>query len=51
MRHTSDAVALDLLILAILRFEDNIVLVQQQLGDGLPPTWVIPGGLVDRENL
>ena len=51
MRHTSDAVALDLLILAILRFEDNIVLVQQQLGDGLPPTWVIPGGLVEAGEL
>ena len=51
MRHTSDSVALDLIVLAILRREDNIVLVQQKLGDGLPPTWVIPGGLVEAGEL
>lgn len=45
MRHTSDAVAIDLVALAILRQGDSLVLVQQQRPNG-GRYWVLPGGLV-----
>ncbi len=51
MRHSSDQVAIDLIALAIVRHEDKIVLVQQRLSDGVAPTWVIPGGLVEAGEL
>lgn len=50
MRHTSDQVATDLLALAIIRRENNVVMVQQQDHD-LPPYWVLPGGLVEAGEL
>lgn len=50
MRHTSDAVAIDLVVLAILRQGDGLVLVQQQTPDGRR-YWVTPGGLVEAGEL
>lgn len=50
MRHTSDAVAIDLVALAILRQEDKLVLVQQQRPNG-EGYWVTPGGLVEAGEL
>jgi len=48
MRHTSDNVAIDHLALAILRQEDDsVVLVQQQALHDVQPYWVLPGGLVE----
>lgn len=51
MRHTSDHVAIDLVTLAILRYEGKVVLVQQQSDDKLSSYWVLPGGLVEAGEL
>jgi 8-oxo-dGTP diphosphatase len=51
MRHSSDGVGIDYLVLGILRDEDCLVLVQQQGDGGLPPYWVLPGGLVEAGEL
>jgi 8-oxo-dGTP diphosphatase len=51
MRHSSDGIGIDHLALGFLRHEDSIVLVQQQGNPGLPPYWVVPGGLVEAGEL
>jgi 8-oxo-dGTP diphosphatase len=50
MRHTSDATSIDYLALAILRHEDQIVMVQQHSPTN-QPYWVLPGGLVEAGEL
>jgi 8-oxo-dGTP diphosphatase len=47
MRHTSDTIAVDLLALAILHAQDNLILVQEHHPAGVSPYWVVPGGLVE----
>jgi 8-oxo-dGTP diphosphatase len=51
MRHTSDNVAIDHLAIAILRRDDCVVLVQQQMPGAAQPYWVLPGGLVESGEL
>jgi 8-oxo-dGTP diphosphatase len=51
MRHTSDGIGLDHIALAILRRDDCIVLVQQQLPENGRLYWVLPGGLVEAGEL
>jgi 8-oxo-dGTP diphosphatase len=51
MRHTSDNVAIDHLAIAILRRDDCVVLVQQQMPGVAQPYWVLPGGLVESGEL
>jgi 8-oxo-dGTP pyrophosphatase MutT (NUDIX family) len=47
MRHTSDGMAIDHVAIAILRQEDQIVMVQQRTPHDRRPYWVLPGGLVE----
>jgi 8-oxo-dGTP diphosphatase len=47
MRHTSDDMSIDHLALAILRHEDQIVMVRQHNPYTHQPFWVLPGGLVE----
>ena len=47
MRHTSDIIKIDHVALAILRCEDQIVMVQQHIAGANEPYWVLPGGLVE----
>jgi 8-oxo-dGTP diphosphatase len=51
MRHTSGAIAIDHVAIAILRRDDGVVLVQQQTPDIPQPYWVLPGGLVEAGEL
>ncbi len=51
MRHTSGGMRVDHLVLAILRHDDCLVLVQQPGDPALPPYWVLPGGLVEAGEL
>ena len=51
MRHTSGAIAIDHVAIAILRRGDGVVLVQQQTPDIPQPYWVLPGGLVEAREL
>jgi 8-oxo-dGTP diphosphatase len=46
MRHTSDTIAIDHVVIAILRRDDCLVMVQQQIPGTVEPFWVLPGGLV-----
>ena len=47
MRHTSDTMKIDHVALAILRHEDQIVMVQQHIAEADRLYWVLPGGLVE----
>jgi 8-oxo-dGTP diphosphatase len=51
MRHTSGTIAIDHLAIAILRRDDCLVLVQQQMPGAAQPYWVLPGGLVEAGEL
>lgn len=44
MRHTSDTIKIDCIALAILRYEDQIVMVQQDSAKANRSYWVLPGG-------
>jgi len=46
-----NGIGLDLVVLAILRRDDYIVLVQQHAPDDRRPSWVLPGGLVEAGEL
>lgn len=50
MRSTLDGVSIDHVALVILRQDDQIVLVQQQVPSG-QRYWVVPGGLVEASEL
>lgn len=47
MRHTSDNIKIDHVALAILRYEDQIVMVEQHMAKADQLYWVLPGGLVE----
>lgn len=47
MRHSSDGTVIDHVAIAILRKDDQIVLVQQRAPHGDQTYWVLPGGLVE----
>jgi 8-oxo-dGTP diphosphatase len=47
MRYTSDAIHIDLVVMAILRSQDQIVMVQQINPKTNQANWVLPGGLVE----
>src|SRR5688500_16128751 len=51
MRHTSGTIAIDHVAIAILRRDDCLVLVQQQMPGAAQPYWVLPGGLVEAGEL
>ena len=51
MRHTSDGVAIDYLAIAILRQNDHVVMVRQQIPHDDRSYWVLPGGLVEAGEL
>ncbi len=51
MRHSSDGIKIDHLALAILRHEDQIVMVQEHTANDHQPYWVLPGGLVEAGEL
>ena len=51
MRHSSDGVSIDMVVLGLLRDEGGLVLVQQQGTDDAEPFWVLPGGLVESGEL
>ena len=51
LRHTSDGMHIDLMALAILRRADQIVMVQQLTPHDHQPYWVLPGGLVEADEL
>src|SRR5262245_12644634 len=51
MRHTSDDIKIDYLALAILRHEDQIVLVQEHTANDNQQYWVLPGGMVEAGEL
>ncbi len=51
MRHTSDGIPIVHGVVAILRHEDSVVMVQQQGPDDNQPFWVLPGGLVEAGEL
>lgn len=51
MRHTSDAITIDHMAIAILREEDQIVMVQQHASDTDQLYWVLPGGAVEAGEL
>lgn len=51
MRHTSDDMAIDNVVIAILRQEDQLLLVQQVAPDQSRIYWVLPGGLVEAGEL
>jgi ADP-ribose pyrophosphatase YjhB (NUDIX family) len=50
-RHTSDHIAIDIVAIALLRREDNIVIILQKTGNDTPPCWLLPGGLVEAGEL
>ena len=47
MHHTSDTIKIDHIALAILRHDDQIVMVQQYIAMDNRSYWVLPGGLVE----
>lgn len=47
MRHTSDTIKIDHVVMAILRYQDQIVMVQQYVAETNQSCWVLPGGLVE----
>ncbi|MCG8347485.1 MAG: NUDIX domain-containing protein [Chloroflexales bacterium] len=51
MRHTSDTIRIDHVVIAILRHADQIVMVQQLTPHDHQPYWVLPGGLVEAGEL
>jgi 8-oxo-dGTP diphosphatase len=51
MRHTSDGMAIDLIVFGILRHEGGLVMVQQHTNSDKKLNWVIPGGLVESGEL
>jgi len=51
MRHTSDNIKIDYLALAVLRREDQIVLVQEHTTNENQQYWVLPGGMVETGEL
>lgn len=47
MRHTSDSIKIDHVVMAILRYQEQIVMVQQHIAETNRWYWVLPGGLVE----
>jgi len=51
MRHTSDTMKIDYLAIAILRQDDQIIIVQDHTADDHRPYWALPGGMVEAGEL
>lgn len=51
MRHSSDGMSIDHVVLAILRRHDQVVMVQQHMPGTGQPYWLLPGGLVEAGEL
>ena len=51
MPHTSNGNAIDYVAIAILRRDDQLVMVRQHVPDSGQPYWVLPGGLVEAGEL
>ena len=47
MRHTSDTIKIDHVVMGILRYQEQIVMVQQRIAETNRCYWGLPGGLVE----